>query len=203
MAKQIEGVYERVLECAKVEFLEKGYKDASLRTIAQNADTSTGSIYTRFGDKNGLFNALAAPVVEELKQWFGNTQDSFDKRADEEKADHFDYSKDKITVFLNYIYDHYDVFKLLITSAEGTAFSSFVHEIVEIDVDYTIKFIESSNNTSRVSPELIHMLSSAFYTGIFETVVHDMDKETALVYVRQMQKFYQAGWREILGGEHG
>jgi len=203
MAKQIEGVYERVLECAKVEFLEKGYKDASLRIIAQNADTSTGSIYTRFGDKNGLFNALAAPVVEELKQWFDNTKDSFDKRADKEKADHFDYSKDKIIVFLNYIYDHYDVFKLLIISAEGTAFSSFVHEIVEIDVDYTIKFIEAANNTSRVSPELIHMLSSAFYTGIFETVVHDMDKETALVYVRQMQKFYQAGWREILGGEHG
>ena len=35
MAKQIEGVYEAVLECAKKEFLEKGYKDASLRTIAR------------------------------------------------------------------------------------------------------------------------------------------------------------------------
>ena len=33
---------------------EKGYKDASLRTIAQEANTSTGSIYTRFGDKEGL-----------------------------------------------------------------------------------------------------------------------------------------------------
>ena len=34
MAKQIEGVYERILECAKKEFLEKGYTEASLRTIA-------------------------------------------------------------------------------------------------------------------------------------------------------------------------
>ena len=50
LAKQIEGVYEAVLECAKKEFLEKGYKDASLRTIAQEAGTSTSSIYTRFGD---------------------------------------------------------------------------------------------------------------------------------------------------------
>ena len=32
MAKQIEGVYEAVLDCAKKECLEKGYKDASLRT---------------------------------------------------------------------------------------------------------------------------------------------------------------------------
>ena len=41
MAKQIEGVYEAILSCAKKEFLEKGYKDASLRVIAQEAGTST------------------------------------------------------------------------------------------------------------------------------------------------------------------
>ena len=55
MAKQKPGVYDRVLECAKEEFLSKGFLDASLRTIAQEAGTSTGSIYTRFGDKEGLF----------------------------------------------------------------------------------------------------------------------------------------------------
>ena len=44
MAKQIEGVYEAVIACAKKEFLEKGYTDASLRTIAQEAGTSTSSI---------------------------------------------------------------------------------------------------------------------------------------------------------------
>ena len=58
MAKQIEGVYERILECAKQEFLEKGYLDASLRTIATKAGTSTNSIYVRFQDKEGLFEAL-------------------------------------------------------------------------------------------------------------------------------------------------
>ena len=42
LAKQIEGVYEAILACAKREFLEKGYKDASLRTIAREANTSTG-----------------------------------------------------------------------------------------------------------------------------------------------------------------
>lgn len=37
MAKQREGVYERIIECARKEFLEKGYMDASLRTIATQA----------------------------------------------------------------------------------------------------------------------------------------------------------------------
>lgn len=41
MAKQKAGVYDKVLECAKEEFLSKGFLDASLRTIAQEAETST------------------------------------------------------------------------------------------------------------------------------------------------------------------
>lgn len=34
MAKLKEGVYEKIIDCAKKEFLEKGFKDASLRVIA-------------------------------------------------------------------------------------------------------------------------------------------------------------------------
>lgn len=54
MAKQIEGVSERILDCAKAEFLDKGYTEASLRSIAAAADTSTNSIYVRFKDKEIL-----------------------------------------------------------------------------------------------------------------------------------------------------
>lgn len=39
MAKQIEGVSERILSCARAEFLDKGYTDASLRVIAHRLKT--------------------------------------------------------------------------------------------------------------------------------------------------------------------
>lgn len=42
MAKQIEGVYERILACAKKEFLQMGFAEASLRVIASEAQTTTG-----------------------------------------------------------------------------------------------------------------------------------------------------------------
>ena len=77
MAKQKPGVYDRVLECAKDEFLSKGFLDASLRAIAQEAGTSTGSIYTRFGDKEGLFRAIVEPVVDQFKAMFREIQESF------------------------------------------------------------------------------------------------------------------------------
>ena len=41
MANRIEGVTEKLLEQAMKEFLDKGYTGASLRTIAENAGTTT------------------------------------------------------------------------------------------------------------------------------------------------------------------
>ena len=70
MAKQIEGVSERILECAKAEFLDKGYTDASLRVIAAAAKTSTNSIYVRFQDKEGLFSAIVEPVLSVMLERF-------------------------------------------------------------------------------------------------------------------------------------
>ena len=76
-------VYDRVLECAKEEFLSKGFLDASLRTIAQEAGTSTGSIYTRFGDKEGLLRCLEEPVVDEFRAMFREIQESCHQLDDE------------------------------------------------------------------------------------------------------------------------
>lgn len=77
MAKQLEGVSERILNCAKAEFLDKGYTDASLRSIAAAADTSTNSIYVRFGDKEGLFSAIVEPALNEMTERFLKIQEEF------------------------------------------------------------------------------------------------------------------------------
>lgn len=203
MAKQKEGVYENVLECAKQEFLGKGFKDASLRTIAQNADTSTGSIYTRFTDKNGLFAALVSPAINGLKEWFCSELEVFHQLpADQKKGDPFEYSEDKIKAFVDYIYDHFDEFKLLINCAEGTEFEGFADDIVEIDAAYTLKYIESTGNdaltSGRATSEFLHILSSAFYSGLFEVVVHDMTREAANKHVNRLRRFFKGGWDTIL-----
>ena len=77
VTKPIEGVSERILSCATEEFLEKGYSDASLRTIAAKAGTTTGSIYSRFKDKEGLFAAIVGPVAEYMMNLFVKTQEEF------------------------------------------------------------------------------------------------------------------------------
>ena len=123
MAKQIEGVYERILECAKKEFLTKGFLEASLRDIAKEAGTSTGSIYTRFGDKEGLFRALVEPVAQEMKQIFLQIQEKFPQLEKEDTEEYMQqYSSDSMEIILDFVHEHFDYFSLLLGHVFGTNF---------------------------------------------------------------------------------
>ncbi len=202
MAKQIEGVYEKVLACAKKEFLSKGFKDASLRVIAQEAGTSTGSIYTRFHNKEGLFHAIVFPVVEELKNWFLSVQESFhQKDAEFQKQNMFQYSGIEAEELVSYIYQHYDIFKLLLDCSEGTEFSDFLNQLVEIEMEYTIKYMDSIGDQvlqkGTISPEFLHIVTSAYFSGVFEIVRHNMKQEDGILYARQLREFYYAGFAKI------
>ena len=202
MAKQIEGVYEAVLDCAKKEFLEKGYKDASLRTIAQEANTSTGSIYTRFGDKEGLFCAIVEPAAKGLKQMFLEIQEAFHSFEKEvQRAEMGQYTSLHQMEMLDYIYAHFDAFRLLLDCAEGTQFSRFVEDLVEIEVDYTYNYMEvigcESVKSGLVTEEFVHIVVTAYFNGMFEVVRHNMDKTSAVKYVRLLNRYHMQGFSTI------
>ena len=193
MAKQKVGVYDRVLECAKEEFLSRGFLDASLRTIAQEAETSTGSIYTRFGDKEGLFRALAEPVVDEFKAMF--------RKVQEQRAEMGQYTARHQEDLLDYIYDHFDVFRLLLDGAHGTRFSRFLDELVDIEVEYTYKYMEvigcESVKSGLVTEEFIHIIVTAYFNGMFEVVRHNMDRAAAHRYVKMLNRYHMAGFGTV------
>lgn len=54
----MDGTRERLLAAAKREFLEYGYRGASLRRIAASASVTTGAIYGCFGGKRNCLTQL-------------------------------------------------------------------------------------------------------------------------------------------------
>ena len=64
MAKRVAGVTEKLMECAKEEFLANGYENASLRIIAEKAGSSKGAIYIRYPDKESLYRSLVQPAAD-------------------------------------------------------------------------------------------------------------------------------------------
>ncbi len=204
MAKQIEGVYERILDCAKKEFLENGYMDASLRTIASEAETSTNSIYVRFKDKEGLFGTIVEPVSEEFISRFMNVQETFHAFDSEtQRREVGQYSAGEMLKMVDYIYDYFDEFRLLLDASYGTRFQNFVDRLVEVEEEYTWKWMETTG--SRMEPEgdltkeFYHMMVTSYFEGIFEVVRHKMCREDAKKYISMMGKYHHAGFLAIAG----
>ena len=48
---------QNILDAGKKEFLEKGFRAASLRNIVREAGVTTGAFYGYFKSKEGLFRA--------------------------------------------------------------------------------------------------------------------------------------------------
>lgn len=202
MAKQIEGVSERLIEHAQKEFLEKGYADASLRTIAAEAGTSTGSIYARFQDKAGLFSAIVEPVAEEFMARFRAVQESFHSfDAETQRREVGQYSADEMLKLVDYMYDHLDAFHLLLDASYGTKFQNFVEELVSVEEEYTWKWMEITGAglqfSDAMTRELYHMVVTAYFEGIFEVVRHEMGREDAKKYISLMGKYHHAGFQAI------
>ncbi len=203
MAKQIEGVYENILECATKEFLEKGYTDASLRTIAANAGTSTNSIYVRFKDKEGLFAAIVEPVAEEFLSRCLNMQETFHSFDSEvQRQEVGKYSSDAMLDMMDYVYDHFDAFLLLLEASHGTKFQHFIDGLVFMEEEYTWKWLEATGSRlkqeGKLTAELYHMMVTAYFEGIFEVVRHGIGREDAKKYVAMMGEYHHAGFLAIV-----
>ena len=204
MAKQIEGVYENIIACATKEFLNKGYADASLRTIATEAHTTTGSIYTRFGDKEGLFEAIVGKHYDKIIEMYKAAQDEFASLPEESQPDNMaSISGNCMYDGLLYCYDNLDVFKLILLTSEGTKFSHMIDEMVKIEADATHKYLNVLKRLGKPSPKidtkLEHMIITGMFNTYFELIIHEMPIEDAKLYLKEMREFYTAGWMKIMG----
>lgn len=205
MAKLIEGVSERILACAKQEFLDKGYTDASLRTIAAAAGTSTNSIYVRFHDKEGLFSAIVEPALNEMTELFLKIQEQFHHMDPNDQAVQMSGYADGGTMeLIYYMYDHLDEFRLLLDASYGTRFHNFVDELVRIEVEYTYKYMETVGCTATLGDAttqmLLHIVTTSHFESLFEVIRHGMTRDEAAKYVALLSRYYRAGYYEVFGG---
>lgn len=204
MEEKTSATLESIEQAAMQEFLEKGFQGASLRQIVKNAGVTTGAFYGYFSSKEALFNALVEPHAAALMGRFMEAQISFAELPEEEQVSHMgDESGNYVRWMVDYICQHRDPVKLLLTRSEGTSYERFVHNMVEVEVEYTLRYIEVLRHLGKDVPELsnsiCHIIASGMFNGLFEIAIHDMPKEQALQYVEQFRTFYTGGWLSLMG----
>ena len=144
------------------------------------------------------------PHAAALMGRYMEAQTSFADLPEAEQPSHMGMeSSEYIHWMVDYICRHREPVKLLLCRSEGTSYEHFVHNMVEVEVEYTMKYMEVLHRLGQDIPELdgqmCHIIASGMFNGIFEIVAHDMPRDRALRYVDQLRDFYTAGWLKLMG----
>lgn len=204
MSVKADNTRENILSTARKHFLRDGFAGASLRSIVKDAGLTTGAFYKYFPTKESLFDALIDPYVEHIFQIYDDVLADFEELSAGEQTDHMmASSEDGTDRIVDYVYDHYDSFRLLLKCGDSGKYTEFIHNMVEREIKSTENYIEmirsSGVDIPTIDEGVLHMVSTGFFSSVFQIIEHDIDKETAKKNITQLKEFQTGGWERLLG----
>lgn len=204
MREKDDSAKQKILTAAKAEFMERGFADASMRTIAEQAGFTTGMLYSRFADKAELFRELVEGPANELYGYFLGIQNEFAAYPPEEqKTQMHTYVAAKVERMIDILYSDFDAFKLILFRSNGSDYEFFIDRMIDVETRHTFRFIgvlrDLGHDVPEIRKDFAHMMSSAMLNGMFEVVMHDLSKEDARAYIGLLQEFFNAGWDKLFG----
>lgn len=202
MSTKAEDTEKNILNTARKHFLKDGFSGASLRNIVKDAGLTTGAFYKYYPTKEALFDALTDPYIEHIYQIYDRVVEDFEKlSAKEQTSNMSDTSGDGMDQMIDYIYEYYDNFRLLLKCGDSGKFETFIHNMVDREMrsslEYVKKMKEDGIEIPIVGESLMHMIYTGFFSSIFQIIEHDIDKEIAKRNVHKLREFNTGGWERL------
>lgn len=196
---------ERIHEAAAADFLQRGFRKATLRDIARTAGVTTGALYGYYDSKEALFEALVGEAYDTMMNLCRGCEEGLQFAAAGEASGNMELEEGLCSRrLLQYVYDHLTAFRLLLCCSDGTRFAGMIDRMVELALEGTHRYQRSLREKGlaehTVDPRLEHILVTGMVNAFFELVIHQMTPQQADTYLSQLQAFYHAGWKKILGG---
>lgn len=194
---------EKLLASAKTEFMEKGYAKASLRKICANAGVTTGALYFFFNDKEDLFRSIVEKPLRDLLEMI-SMHFAEDAQLLSE-MDGYAYSdgdhEELVQLLIRHLYANRDVFLLLLTKSQGTAFENCIDEVVEkIEKGYRVMAERMAEKTPgmQVNPYMLHWMTHMNIDAFIHLLTHEPDEQKALSHMRRIIDYLVKGWMELI-----
>ena len=204
MPKDKTASHVQVEAAMRAEFLEKGFEDASVRSIAARAGMSAAGLYRHYKNKEDMFDALMQPLLLEMNEWLGHHRTTKYNMVDTGEADReMLFGESFIDLVKNVLYPRREEFKLLLGGARGTKYEDFIHNFVkeqQEDMTKAFEYMKAHGYHVKVpTQEELHMLLSAYTTAVFEPVIHGYTQEKMKHNLDTLSRFFMPGWMEIMG----
>lgn len=189
---------------AKAEFMAKGFREASLRSIVRTAGVTTGAFYGYYNSKEELFAALVDEAYHAILDRYHRALYEFEELPAEVQPEKMGTSsQEAMQEMLLYMFEHREAFLLLLQCSEGTRYANMVDEMVEAEVEATHHYYQVLKKLGHEEPDvderLEHILVTGMMNAYFEMILHDMPLDKARQYLAELIDFYTAGWMKLMG----
>lgn len=181
-----EEIRNRILDAALAEFKEKGFLDASMRSIAKNAGVALGNLYRYFKNKEQLFNTLMEPAYNSIM----GCPDEQQKECCTDHIAHLETIADDIMRHLGKYKDH---LLILLEKSQGTKFENSKQELVYF-AENKLKedFLPALNDIGvNIEDEYIfYLLASTLVEGFLIAIKKYDDEAKTRYLIRQLIYIY-------------
>ena len=192
-----------LLECARKEFLEKGYMKASLRSICKEAGVTTGALYFFFKDKEDLFAAL---VEEPLHQLYSAMEEHYttemkheEQVAQLELSDNADLEASR--QIIRHMYANREAFLLLLTKSQGSRFENCADEIVDISEQQYRRLCDTVTRATgkpRIDDYMTHWMAHIMVDTFAHLFLHEEEECVALKHIDALTRYLIRGWMGLM-----
>ena len=177
-----------LIQCAKKEFMEKGFAGASLRGICQKAGVTTGALYFFFQDKDDLFCEVVGNFMDRLNEIL-REHFSFEVREMESGK-----AKEHV---VHELYTYRDEVLLVLTKAQGSSMERMPDRLVDQMDEHNAFICEAmckAYHVPMVEQSVVHWMSHSQIDMFIFMVTHIDDEEEALRFAEKGVKYLLAGW---------
>jgi len=204
MSYDYEQTHENIIRSARRQFREKGFRDASIRSICNDAGVTNGAFYSHFQSKEELFAGIVNPCVEGLKNLYGDEMDrTLRIRSAEDIFEAFRRTYESSGRLIDYVCENREDFLLILEAGDGTVYEDFEESLIESEAESMRSFLKISGryiqNRGNISDNIIKMGASFLISTIFECLKKGMNAEEIRFETSLVSDYCMAGYKHLLG----
>ncbi len=196
----------KIIKRAKKTFAKKGFIETSLQEICEDAGVTTGAVYKRYSGKEALFAEVVRPAIEVIETYGKRTSDFYEQKAAENNfPQSWESAVPRTEHWLKALFKERGAVKILLTKADGTEYSNFVHNLVEESVYGSFTFMQKAEKQGlcklKVTRKEYHALVTGYWASIFELFIHDFTWEEIKAFIPKIVECYR--WDVFFNSELG
>jgi Transcriptional regulator len=176
-----DDVRDQIVKSALAEFLEKGYHDASMRSISLRSKYAIGTIYRYFESKEAIFNYSVGSVYDQMLKFVEKLQ----QEISDSKVSYKNFQSMKLITeicndMLDLFFKHSTEILILVDKSEGTRFENVYQDTVKINYRILKEvFLAEIEKEGKKVPDvsILEAISASYTAGFYYILKHNTDPE--------------------------